>query len=635
MPLTGGSGGPWTAETHNTLYPGNLNRGLVEFIARYIQPKNFMELGGGVAALANAVANTCALTDSYTIEPLVSVPVATERNLRMLNLNILADAPPPELNRKFDLVMSIEVAEHIDRAKHELVFDFLAARAGRWVVFSGARPGQGGGHGHVAERPEAEWREEFVSRGFAFDPRMTLRVRTLCDTKNVNHRLNVQVFHAPEDKHGLDGIEEQAKPHLGKLLDIVNASGGELARNPFYVDRTDAMGGMPAFSLRRQRQNMVRLAKAASSALVLGFDAGHAALLFLLANPRARVVCLDTMASSHSQACFDYLTGVFGQRLSLVVGEPATGLAQLHTDKLDLAYVDAAALPTVATALRAALNDDHVLVIDGAETAVIAAHPSSMIEVSPFATDNVPLPAERRKHALARSVAGPAELVDGTLAKMAAIYTGCAQPSVYLVRGPDGKSLGRARAEGLIAAVRSVEAAGLTGAFVEVGVGAGHSAVIAALASSRFIPRDFYLFDTFCGFLDLPDEKDAQGNSIRSYDLSRYRTTDCEPRAVCTRLHEAGVPDDRVFAVEGKAEDRVPVYAPERIAILRIDANLHHPTLAALETMYDRLEKGGWLILGDYGHWKGCQEAVDGFFAKRGTSLVATAVDKACFMHQK
>lgn len=635
MSLTGGSGGPWTAETHNTLYPGNLNRGLVDFIVRYIQPKNFMELGGGVAALANAVANACALSDSYTIEPLVSVPVATERNLRMLNLNILTDPPPSELNRKFDLVMSIEVAEHIDRAKHELVFDFLAARAGRWVVFSGARPGQGGGHGHVAERPESEWREEFVSRGFAFDPHMTLRVRTLCDTKNVNHRLNVQVFRAPEDRYGLDGIEEQAKPHLAKLLDIVKASGSELARNPFYVDRTDALGGMPAFSLRRQRQNMVHLAGTVSSALVVGFDAGHAALLLLLANPKTRVVCLDKMDRPHSQACFDYLAGTFGQRLSLIAGEPAAGLARLQTEKTDLAYLEAAALPTLATALRAALKDDHVLVLDGAEPATIAADSSSTIEVAPFAADNIPLPAEPLKHTLARFVAAPAELVDGTLAKMAAIFTGCAQPSVYLVRGPDGKSLGRARAEGLIAALRSVEAAGLGGAFVEVGVAAGHSSVIAALACSRFIPRDFYLFDTYCGFLDLPDEKDMQGNSIRSYDLSRYRTTDCEPHAVCGRLHEAGIADDRMFVVEGKAEDRAPVYAPERIAILRIDANLHSPTLAALETMYDRLEKGGWLIVSDYGHWKGCQEAVDGFFAKRGTTFVATAVDKACFLHQK
>ena len=37
-----------------------------------------MEFGGGVAALANAIAEACALQPSYVIEPEVVVPVAED-----------------------------------------------------------------------------------------------------------------------------------------------------------------------------------------------------------------------------------------------------------------------------------------------------------------------------------------------------------------------------------------------------------------------------------------------------------------------------------------------------------------------------------------------------------------------------
>lgn len=65
------------------------------------------------------------------------------------------------LDQLFDLVVSMVVADHVPRDRHEGLFDFLISLAGRLIVFSGARPVQGG-HGHIAERPELECREEFT-----------------------------------------------------------------------------------------------------------------------------------------------------------------------------------------------------------------------------------------------------------------------------------------------------------------------------------------------------------------------------------------------------------------------------------------------------------------------------------------
>ena len=97
---------------------------------------------------------------------------------------------------KYDLVISIEVAEHVEQSNHVKLFDFLVSRTNRWLIFSGARPGQGG-HGHIAERSEEEWRSELTDRGMILRAGITESIRNACDAKNINHRRNLQVFELP------------------------------------------------------------------------------------------------------------------------------------------------------------------------------------------------------------------------------------------------------------------------------------------------------------------------------------------------------------------------------------------------------------------------------------------------------
>lgn len=71
---------------------------------------------------------------------------------------------PLELNRQFDLVQSLEVAEHLDPAAGDQFVDNIT-RHGKLVLFSAAIPGQGGEY-HINERPWSYWHEKFVSRGY-------------------------------------------------------------------------------------------------------------------------------------------------------------------------------------------------------------------------------------------------------------------------------------------------------------------------------------------------------------------------------------------------------------------------------------------------------------------------------------
>jgi len=68
------------------------------------------------------------------------------------------------LGRRFDLVESLEVAEHLPPASGNVLIESLAAH-GDAVLFSAAPPGQFG-VGHVNERPYEYWRARFSAAGF-------------------------------------------------------------------------------------------------------------------------------------------------------------------------------------------------------------------------------------------------------------------------------------------------------------------------------------------------------------------------------------------------------------------------------------------------------------------------------------
>jgi len=69
--------------------------------------------------------------------------------------------------RKFDVAVSVEVAEHLPPKIADSYVDLLTRLADR-VVFTAAPPGQGG-RDHVNEQPPAYWIEKFAARKFTHD----------------------------------------------------------------------------------------------------------------------------------------------------------------------------------------------------------------------------------------------------------------------------------------------------------------------------------------------------------------------------------------------------------------------------------------------------------------------------------
>ena len=72
---------------------------------------------------------------------------------------------PINLNRQFDLVQSLEVAEHIRADAADTFVENLVRHARGVILFSAAPPGQGGEF-HINEQPYEYWRRKFATHGF-------------------------------------------------------------------------------------------------------------------------------------------------------------------------------------------------------------------------------------------------------------------------------------------------------------------------------------------------------------------------------------------------------------------------------------------------------------------------------------
>jgi hypothetical protein len=189
----------------------------------------------------------------------------------------------------------------------------------------------------------------------------------------------------------------------------------------------------------------------------------------------------------------------------------------------------------------------------------------------------------------------------------------------------------------LIQAVKYIEQQGIEGAIVECGVWKGGSmmAVAETLQVSGNHNRDLYLYDTFEGMSE-PTVHDktyygADAATILESDADREKNLVWAYSSLDTvqqGMRSTGYPENRIRYVKGKVEDTIPGTIPGKIAILRLDTDWYESTLHELIHLFPLLEKGGVLILDDYGHWEGARKAVDEYLEQHHVRILLNRIDE-------
>jgi SAM-dependent methyltransferase len=135
---------------------------LVPLLVDRLRPSSVVDVGCGsgtwlAAFLERGVTDVVGVDGSYVDLRRLRIPAD-----HFVSANL---EQPLDLERTFDLAISLEVAEHLPAASAEGFVESLT-RLSSVVVFSAAIPGQGGAH-HVNLRWPDYWATLFADRGYA------------------------------------------------------------------------------------------------------------------------------------------------------------------------------------------------------------------------------------------------------------------------------------------------------------------------------------------------------------------------------------------------------------------------------------------------------------------------------------
>lgn len=163
-------------------------RTVVPIVLTHLKPLTILDVGCGagawVAAYDEAGASYVIGVDGDHIRP-------EQLLFDAARFRVADVASRFRLERTFDLVQCLEVAEHVPPSASETLVDNLVAHA-PVVVFSAAPPGQGG-ENHINERPYGYWRDLFEARSYALFDFLRPRIRFHAHVERC-YRYNLLVY---------------------------------------------------------------------------------------------------------------------------------------------------------------------------------------------------------------------------------------------------------------------------------------------------------------------------------------------------------------------------------------------------------------------------------------------------------
>ena len=157
---------------------------------------------------------------------------------------------------------------------------------------------------------------------------------------------------------------------------------------------------------------------------------------------------------------------------------------------------------------------------------------------------------------------------------------------------------------------------GIPGDFIETGVWRGGACILmrAVLRAYSIADRRVWVADSFAG---VPPPNQAHYPADTGSDYHTYRELAIDQDEVRRNFEKYGLLDDQVVFLKGWFKDTLPSAPIDQLALLRLDGDLYESTIVALNSLYDKLSPGGYVIVDDYHVVPGCHQAIDDFVKLR------------------
>lgn len=184
-------------------------------------------------------------------------------------------------------------------------------------------------------------------------------------------------------------------------------------------------------------------------------------------------------------------------------------------------------------------------------------------------------------------------------------------------------AVSRERIQNVLTLVERVVIEAIPGDLAEVGVWKGGLILAMALKCKQMgVVRTIHAYDTFSG-MTAPTDADVDLDGTPAHTmLSRVK---CEAglAEVVSTVNRAGYPS--VVYHVGDITKTDPAEFPT-YALLRLDTDWYESTKFELTHMEPKVSSGGFVIVDDYGHWRGSRRAVDEFIPPSLTRIDYTGV---------
>jgi SAM-dependent methyltransferase len=219
--------GPYTNHFFKELHEGSYRsaREIIPPVLELVQPRSVIDIGCGVGTWLS-VFNEFGIEDifgvdgDYVDEKILKIPKE-----RFSPLDV---TKPFHLGRQFDLVLSLEVAEHLPPESASTFIDSLTEH-GNVVLFSAAIPHQGGTR-HLNEQWPEYWLEYFQHRGY---------VVIDCIRKRVWQNANVEWWYAQNMLMFVQRDHLDARPLLRREFENTAISQLSIIHPRKYLDSVD------------------------------------------------------------------------------------------------------------------------------------------------------------------------------------------------------------------------------------------------------------------------------------------------------------------------------------------------------------------------------------------------------------
>ncbi len=176
----------------------------------------------------------------------------------------------------------------------------------------------------------------------------------------------------------------------------------------------------------------------------------------------------------------------------------------------------------------------------------------------------------------------------------------------------------------------------IQGDFIECGVWRGGSCMLIAKTLKKYDCKDrqIILFDTFEGMseptdIDIDFKGAAAKGTMDSFNKKfNFNWFKVELSTVENNMKKTGYPLTNIKYVKGMVEDTLSKYPiNNKIALLRLDTDWYESTKAEMNYLFPHLEKGGVLIVDDYGYWQGARKAIEEYIAETKIPLLLNTID--------